>query len=102
MLVMFVNFMFSNIVFMHIHTGLDGGRVVHSHPYFPSSHHTHSAASLDIVAGFNAAAASAKSPGHTVLMMPHQRLIAIIEACMECEPVYVAVCSLSLRAPPAA
>lgn len=56
-MVMFVNFMFSNIIFLHSHRSAGTkGVVTHSHPYSPSSSHSHSQGSLDLVAGFNTAA----------------------------------------------
>ncbi len=57
----FVNFVFSNAVFMHSHTCIDGHVITHSHPYLPSSGHGHTAQSLDHIAGFNAAASSMKA-----------------------------------------
>lgn len=56
-IVVFVNFMFSNAVFTHVHKGLDGRPVTHSHPYLPNSGHSHTAQSLDLVFSFNAAVA---------------------------------------------
>lgn len=52
----FVNFVFANTVFVHTHTGIDGGVVTHSHPYMPSGSHSHSSSSLSLVANFNDAA----------------------------------------------
>lgn len=47
-----------NTVFVHTHHFADGHTVSHSHPYVPSSNHSHSALSLMSIAQFNAAAAS--------------------------------------------
>lgn len=47
-----------NTVFVHTHLLDDGSAISHSHPYIPSSHHTHSCASLMSIAQFNAAAAT--------------------------------------------
>lgn len=58
-IIVFVNFMFSNTIFMHSHTGADGKTVTHSHPYLPTSGHQHSAQSLNLISIFNASAASA-------------------------------------------
>lgn len=55
----FVNFMFSNAIFTHVHKGIDGRQIAHSHPYLPSSGHNHTGQSIDLVAGFNAAAQAA-------------------------------------------
>lgn len=55
----FLNFVFSNTVFLHTHHGLDGRTVSHSHPYLPSApDHGHSAMSLDNIAALNASVAS--------------------------------------------
>ncbi|ROT17264.1 hypothetical protein EEL50_01620 [Muribaculaceae bacterium Isolate-105 (HZI)] len=62
LLLVFVNFMFSNTVFTHYHL-LSGGRLVaHSHPYTSSSHHTHTANELDLIASLNLTASSADTP----------------------------------------
>ncbi|MDE6098179.1 MAG: hypothetical protein K2G24_04765 [Muribaculaceae bacterium] len=60
-LVLFVNFMFSNTVFVHSHHTDDGRRITHSHPYLPSSHHSHSAQSLSLISLMNISAASAEA-----------------------------------------
>lgn len=59
MLLVFVNFMFSNVVFIHTHQLDSGGSVTHSHPCLPSSPHNHSAQNLNLISAFNLAAASA-------------------------------------------
>lgn len=58
-LLLFVNFMFSNTVFIHSHTTDDGRTVTHSHPYLPSSHHSHNAQSISLISLLNLTAASA-------------------------------------------
>lgn len=67
LLCVFVNFVFSNTVFMHSHIFDDGRTVTHSHPYMPSGHHAHSSVSLDLVAQFNASAASMESTSAVVV-----------------------------------
>ncbi len=62
-LVLFVNFMFSNIVFMHTHEDAEGRTIVHSHPYTHATGHTHSAQSYSQISGFNIAASSAQASG---------------------------------------
>lgn len=47
-----------NTVFIHTHLLDDGSAISHSHPYIPSSHHTHSCALLMSIAQFNASAAT--------------------------------------------
>ena len=75
-LVMFVNFMFMNTVFMHSHHGIDGRMVTHSHPYVPSSSHTHSALSLDQIAGFNLSASSAQASSVLIANAPSACVIS--------------------------
>ena len=58
MTLVFVNFMFSNIVFVHTHRISDSRVVAHSHPYSPSAHQSHTDGELSLIAAFNAAAAS--------------------------------------------
>lgn len=63
-MLLFVNFMFSNTVFIHTHT-TDSGRVVaHSHPYLPSSHHNHSTQGLDLISVLNLYAASTEGTSY--------------------------------------
>ncbi|MDE6525764.1 MAG: hypothetical protein K2L75_00790 [Muribaculaceae bacterium] len=59
LLLVFVNFVFSNTVFIHSHHISGGRSVTHSHPYLPSSHHSHNAQELSLIASFNMTAASA-------------------------------------------
>ncbi|MDE5649692.1 MAG: hypothetical protein K2I35_01575, partial [Duncaniella sp.] len=59
LLLVFVNFMFSNTVFIHYHLLSEGGTVAHSHPYKSSSQHTHSTKELNLISSLNCAAASA-------------------------------------------
>ena len=69
-MLVFVNFMFSNAIFTHVHKGVDGRAVTHSHPYLPSGTHSHTAHSLDLVAGFNLAATTAQSVAGFALDIP--------------------------------
>lgn len=56
-MLVFVNFVFSNTVFIHTH--IDGDHsYTHSHPYLPSSSHGHSQNAVNLIAGFNAIAAA--------------------------------------------
>lgn len=47
-----------NTAFVHTHLMSDGSAVSHSHPYLPSSQHSHSAASFLSIAQFNTTAAT--------------------------------------------
>ena len=58
MIAVFVNFMFANTVFTHLHTLPDGTKVTHSHPYIPAGQHSHSANSLSLISSFNSAVIS--------------------------------------------
>lgn len=58
-ILVFVNFMFSNVIFTHVHKCIDGRTITHSHPYIPSGSHGHTAQSLDMIAAFNAASDTA-------------------------------------------
>lgn len=97
---LFVNFVFSNIVFTHTHNDSHYGVVTHSHPYFPSSGHTHSHNSFDQIAGFNAAMAAFQGTAVQEIAVPECR--SVLQEWF-CKPVYVSVGKnhLSLRAPPA-
>ena len=50
----FAFFYCGNTLFVHTHI-LGDSVIVHSHPYLPSAHHSHSGQSLDSIAGFNSA-----------------------------------------------
>lgn len=69
MLVVFAFFYCGNTLFLHTHTGEDGHRIVHSHPYFPNAQHTHSSNALWLIALSNAAVSSAQRSGE--LILPH-------------------------------
>lgn len=60
-------FMTANTIFMHTHRCIDGNVVTHSHPYVPSSHHTHSAQAFGAIDAFNLAAGSLNTAAATVL-----------------------------------
>lgn len=50
----FAFFYCGNTLCFHTHI-LGDSVIVHSHPYLPSGHHSHSGQSLDSIAGFNGA-----------------------------------------------
>lgn len=54
----FVSFMLANTVFIHYHSLADGTHISHSHPYSPSTGHTHTASALSLINAFNCAAIS--------------------------------------------
>lgn len=98
-MLMFVNFAFSNVIFMHTHTDGANGPVTHSHPYLPNSTHSHSSASLEQIFSFNTSATSFQ--GEAILVVPRS-----FSAITEIETVYATAAAtvrntlLSLRAPP--
>ena len=69
MLAVFAFFYCGNTLFLHTHTGEEGHRIVHSHPYFPNAQHTHSSNALWLIALSNAAVTSAQRSGE--LILPH-------------------------------
>lgn len=99
LLLVFVNFMFSNIAFVHYHRLSGGATVAHSHPYKSSAQHTHSAKELNLVSYFNCTASSADTPdpAPTFTSPAYYTLI-------ECQTAVVTTCeirlSAKLRGPP--
>lgn len=49
----FVFFYCGNTLFLHTHE-VEGTKIIHSHPYLPSSHHTHSSQAFQHIFGINA------------------------------------------------
>lgn len=68
MLVVFAFFYCGNTLFLHTHTGKEGHRIVHSHPYFPNAQHTHSSNALWLIALSNATVTSAQHSGELILL----------------------------------
>lgn len=100
MLAMFVNFMFSNVVFMHLHRDNAGHTYMHSHPYQPKTQHSHDSHALDLITVFNSAAHSAHGEEAPALFAPVQTITAILTT--ECEAIKTAnLLGLELRGPPA-
>lgn len=99
MLLVFVNFMFSNIAFIHYHKLSGGGTVTHCHPYKSSAGHTHTANELNLVSYFNCTASSADSQSQapTFIAPAYYTLL-------ECRTAVVTTCeirlSAKLRGPP--
>lgn len=100
-LCLFVNFVFSNTVFMHTHVGADGHPITHSHPYFPSAAHGHSALQFDQIAGFNACAAAMELTSVADLAAPTGPMTFIAPSPAGHTAVGISL-SPGLRAPPAA
>lgn len=101
MVCVFVNFVFSNTVFIHTHACIDGHSVTHSHPYLPSSHHSHSALSLDQIAGFNAAASAIEGSAATSVPAP-ARYFTVTAAGIVSDTAAGTPATAALRGPPQA
>lgn len=62
LLCLFMNFVFSNTVFIHMHHTANGRLVTHSHPFTPTGMpHTHSENSFDTIAALNVGASTMKT-----------------------------------------
>lgn len=96
---MFVNFMFSNTMFMHVHKDADGQPVTHSHPYIPSSGHTHNGNSVNLISGFNISALTAFSSITLIVIKPETVLYKLICSLDVCISDYHSPAS-GLRGPP--
>lgn len=102
LLLVFVNFMFANVLFTHTHSLDNGASITHSHPYLPSSHHSHSGTSLDNIAAMNAAALTVRASFHAGhLFVPGGNFITLDFTFCEGPSVSHSLLSC-LRAPPAA
>ena len=99
MMAVFVNFVFSNSVFMHTHKDGTYGSVTHSHPYLPLSTHGHTHGSFDQIAGFNAAAAAFQA-AVTFDLPTYETHTCLIECFYRPVPFMVRTDIISLRAPP--
>lgn len=98
-LLMFVNFMFSNTIFMHVHKDVDGQPVTHSHPYIPSSGHTHTGNSINLISGFNISALTAFSSSVPIVFIPETVLCKLTCGNNVCISYYHHTVSV-LRGPP--
>lgn len=101
MILLFVNFMFANTIFVHTHRISDSRVVFHSHPYSASSQHTHSESDLSLISAFNAATTSAEAVDSAPVAG-----ITLPSVTLECRYVRAHVCADGLdavsRGPPAA
>lgn len=59
MIVAIIMFFSGNTVFVHSHD-INGSHIVHSHPFSPGAHHTHSDQALNLIACVNQAAHTAE------------------------------------------
>ncbi|RXE73989.1 hypothetical protein ED551_05655 [Muribaculaceae bacterium Isolate-013 (NCI)] len=99
LLLVFVNFMFSNALFIHSHHLAGGRTVTHSHPYLPSSHHTHTSQSIDLISAFNCAASAADAAASPTLSAPHQ-CVVVMEPPRELSLTCAVTPTARLRGPP--
>ena len=87
-------------MFMHRHT-LDGKTFVHSHPFIPDQHHSHSAQTVQTISLLNAAAQTmvgADSWHVTVTSVSGQRLPVVAKVAVL---KFSALSGSPMRAPPA-
>lgn len=103
MIVVSVNFMLSNTVFVHTHYTPDGRAVSHSHPYLPSGDgsHSHSQHSLDQIQSFNLASASFNTSAPMVLDYVCGKGMAIEPQAVQHACIAI-ITGYPLRAPPCA
>lgn len=99
-MLLFVNFMFSNAIFTHVHKGIDGRPVTHSHPYLPSGTHGHTAHSLDLISAFNAASIAAAAV-HEISVPDPEVFSSLIYVDVTTFAVVNHIPAYSLRGPPA-
>lgn len=98
MLAVFVNFVFSNTVFLHSHH-IGHDIVTHSHPYLPSSHHGHTQQALDLISAFNAAVNAFDAESDAFVTAPTSFSYSFNNAPVNATRQGAAV-YLALRAPP--
>ena len=95
----FVNFMFSNVIFMHLHKDETGRAFLHSHPYLPKAPHHHDSHSLDLISAFNAAVNTAMQVETPALSAPAVAVITLFADRTEAD-VIPQVSVFGLRGPP--
>ena len=99
MIVLFVNFMFANTIFMHMHKDVAGHSILHSHPYLPNSSHSHTSNSLDLINAFNSAAISTDVPESLPVLTPQLSYITF-DTPWRASTVVEEHTSIGLRGPP--
>lgn len=99
LLAIFVSFMFSNVIFMHLHRDASGHSILHSHPYSPKTSHNHSGNTLDLIAAFNLAAQTHQHAETPVFFAPQQTITTldaeVVETLSE-----ISTPAATLRGPP--
>lgn len=99
MMIALAYFMTANTVFMHSHRCADGNYIAHSHPYVPSSHHTHSAEAFGSIATFNLAPGSFDAVASAIPFAPSS--VFVVVACVSQPCVFSGnTFHFGLRAPP--
>lgn len=101
LIAVFVNFAFSNTVFLHTHHGISGRVVTHSHPFQPYDHHGHTGQSFELVASFNAVAAAAE-PSAAPAVAPAPDCFVEINEAEVCQPMSCGSAPYGMRGPPLA
>lgn len=98
-LAVFVNFMFSNVIFLHLHQDENGRAFLHSHPYLPKAPHHHDSHSLDLISAFNSAANAAMEEETPALFAPAVAVVKLLTESSESN-VIQSVSAFGLRGPP--
>lgn len=98
-LAMFVNFMFSNVIFLHLHQDENGRAFLHSHPYLPKAPHHHDSHTLDLIAAFNSAANTALKGEPPALFAPAVEVVTLLADYADAD-VIREIAVFGLRGPP--
>lgn len=96
---MFVNFMFSNVIFLHLHQDENGRAFLHSHPYLPKAPHHHDSHTLDLIAAFNSAANTALEGEPPALFAPAVAVVTLLADYADAD-VIREIAVFGLRGPP--
>ncbi len=96
----FALFYCGNALFLHTHI-IGDTTVVHSHPYLPSGHHSHSAQSLESITGFNSSLFAMQPADEACCTAPDLQCCDIATACTLRPAVSAAIRITAPRAPPA-
>lgn len=99
LLLIFAAFACGNTLCVHSHVNADGGVVTHSHPYLPSSGHSHSAAQLLTLAAVNAIGFES-ADGVAGIMAPQQLCTTVHAVAAPAAKCAAGLDTRSLRAPP--
>ncbi|MDE6383848.1 MAG: hypothetical protein K2J17_07870 [Paramuribaculum sp.] len=99
LMVLLVNFVFANTVFIHTHMSATGCPVTHSHPYLPGGH-SHTQSSMDQIGSFNLAASAFQGAVSIEAPVAHEERSAITDEAV-CPSAVGYTGHAPLRGPPA-